>query len=415
MKSLMRFQTFTLILIFLLTGTFRGLAQEEDKKYGITFSGYVKNDFILDTRQTVSVREGHFLLYPSDELLDPDGKDINDRASFNYLSIQSRLTGTISGPDAFGAKTSGILEGAFFGATNSDINGFRLRHAFMKLTWPSTEILFGQYWHLMFVTGCFPGTVSFNTGVPFQYFSRNPQIRITQTFGKIRLAGMVATQRDFSSPGGPDALRNALLPDLQGQITYTGDKIYTGLSAGFKRVVPRIQTDSLYKTSAGVGGFNGQAFLSVKTDKLTAKFQAAYLQNGFDGLTIGGFAVQTIADPERNIHEYTTINTANFWVDLHTNGTKLQAGIFGGYSQNLGSAVEIDDISRLPEYTRGHNIAMIYRVSPRISVNSGKTRFSFELEHTGAQYGSSVNNKAIPQDLQMQVNNRFLVGVYYFF
>ena len=151
---------------------------EEEKKFGITFKGFVKNDFILDSRQVVSARDGHFLLYPANEVLDADGNDINGRASFNYLAIQSRLSGHISGPDAFGAKTSGLIEGAFFGQIEDNINSFRLRHAFIKLNWPKTEILLGQYWHHFFVTGCYPGTVSFNTGVPFQFFSRNPQIRM---------------------------------------------------------------------------------------------------------------------------------------------------------------------------------------------------------------------------------------------
>ena len=403
------------LALLILTFPMLSFSQEDKPDYGIKFSGFVKNDFILDTRQTVAVREGHFLLYPENELLDIDGEDINDRASFNYLSIQSRLTGTLTGPDAFGAKTSGVLEGAFFGATNSDINGFRLRHAFFRLNWTNTELLMGQYWHMMFVTASFPGTVSFNTGAPFQFFSRNPQIRITQKFGNLAVAGMVATQRDFSSPGGPDVLRNALLPDLQGQITYTSEGMLAGLSGGYKRVVPRIKTDSNYKTATAVGGFSGQAFLKVSTSPLTMNFQATYLQNGFDGLTLGGFAIKTITDPVRDYREYTTINTLNLWTDLSTNGKKVQAGLFAAYAKNLGASDELDDISTLPLYTRGWNIASLYRISPRIIVNSGKTRFAFELEQTGAAYGKSVTAMGIPDDLSWQVNNRFLVAAYYFF
>ncbi|MBE0654401.1 MAG: hypothetical protein IH594_11420 [Bacteroidales bacterium] len=390
-------------------------SQEDKPDYGIKFSGFVKNDFILDTRQTVAVREGHFLLYPENELLDIDGEDINDRASFNYLSIQSRLTGTLTGPDAFGAKTSGVLEGAFFGATNSDINGFRLRHAFFKLNWTNTELLMGQYWHMMFITASFPGTVSFNTGAPFQFFSRNPQIRITRKFGNLAVAGMAASQRDFSSPGGPDVLRNALLPDLQGQITYTSDGLLAGLTGGYKRLIPRIKTDSNYKTATAVGGFSGQAFLKVSISPLTMNFQATYLQNGFDGLTLGGFAIKTITDPARDYREYTTINTLNLWTDLSTNGKKVQAGLFAAYAKNLGASDELDNIGTLPLYTRGWNIASLYRISPRIIVNSGKTRFAFELEQTGAAYGKSVTTMGIPEDLTWQVNNRFLVAAYYFF
>ena len=65
--------------------------------------------------------------------------DINAKSGFNILSIQSRLTGKITGPDAFGAKTSGQLEGEFFGTADSDVNGFRLRHAFVKLDWENTS------------------------------------------------------------------------------------------------------------------------------------------------------------------------------------------------------------------------------------------------------------------------------------
>lgn len=407
--------TFLLLFGLSLLINFNLKAQDENSNFGIRFSGFVKNDFILDTRQTVSVREGHFLLYPADEYLDRNGEDINARANFNYLSIQSRLTGKITGPDAFGAKTSGILEGAFFGATNSDINGFRLRHAFVKLSWTSTELLLGQYWHMMFVTDCFPGTVSFNTGTPFQYFSRNPQIRITQKFGNLSIAGMVATQRDFSSPGGPDVLRNALLPDLQGQVAYRTDNFLAGLSAGYKNIVPRIKTDSLYKTSTGVGGFSAEAFLKIVTNPVTYKFEATYLQNGFDGLSIGGFAIQSVTDPIRDFREYTTLNVMNFWTDIHTNGDKIQLGIFAAYSQNLGTSDEVEDVSKLPVYSRGYDIANVYRISPRFIINSGKTRFAFELEHTGANYGDSVDSNGIPQDLSLQINNRFLVAAYYFF
>ena len=391
------------------------LSPESKPAFGISFTGFVKNDFILDTRQTVSVREGHFLLYPEDVLLDKDGKDINARANFNYLSIQTRLTGTITGPDAFGAKTSGIIEGAFFGATNSDINGFRLRHAFVRLNWTNTELLLGQYWHMKFITACFPGTISFNTGAPFQYFSRNPQIRITQRFGNFSIAGMAATERDFSSPGGTEGLRNALLPDLNGQIVYQTKNLMLGATVGYKRIVPRIQTDSLYKTSTGIGGMSGNLFLKAQSEKMTFKVQATYLENGYDGISIGGFAVSSITDPERDYRAYTTLDALNFWTELHTNGDFVQLGLFAGYSKNLGSREALDDVRTLPTYSRGCNIASIYRISPRVMVTSGKVSFAFELEYTGAFYGDAVDEFARVSDLELVANYRFLVAAYYFF
>ena len=135
----MRKNLFILLLAIILPA----LSFAQDTKFGIKFSGFVKTDIYWDTRQTVSVREGQFMLYPANEKLDADGNDINAKANFNMLSIQTRLRGTITGPDALGAKTSGVIEGAFFGNINTDINGFRLRHAFVKLDWGKITNHFG--------------------------------------------------------------------------------------------------------------------------------------------------------------------------------------------------------------------------------------------------------------------------------
>lgn len=391
--------------------------KEEGKKkmFGIKFSGFVKNDFIFDTRQVVSARDLHFLLYPKNVKLDMDGEDINDKADFNYLAIQSRLTGKITGPDAFGAKTSGLIEGAFFGQLESNINGFRLRHAFIKLNWETTEVLMGQYWHMMFVTGCFPGTVSFNTGVPIQFFSRNPQIRITQKVGKFTLAGAAATQLDFVSPGGAETLQNALLPDLTGQLSYSTDKLLVGATAGYKQLMPRIETNTNYKTDAMVSGVITQAFFKYVFKPITFKIQTTYAQNGYDGLQIGGYAVSSITDVERDYRSYTTMNTRGFWSDIHTNNPKLQFGLFGGLIQNLGSIDEIEELEMIRTYTRGSDIAYVYRISPRVILNSGKVRFAAEYEYTASAYGDSFNIHGVPQNEKEVANSRILIAAYYFF
>ncbi len=393
-------------------------AQQAKPAYGVTFSGFVKNDFFFDSRQTITAREGHLLLYPANEKPDRAGEDINANPSFNFLAIQTRLAGNISGPDAFGAKTSGKIEGAFFGHTNSDINGFRLRHAFLKLNWEKTELLMGQSWHLMFNPECFPGTVSFNTGVPFHFFSRNPQIKLTHSLGPLKIAAALAAQRDFSSPGGSQSLRNSSMPEIMSRITYSvGQNFLAGIGVSYKQLVPRLHTDSLFRTNQKVSGMVAQGFFKIVTSPATIKFQGTYASNAFDGLMLGGFAVKTSSnpDPVRDYHEYTTLNNLSFWGDILTNGEKVQFGIFAGYSQNLGAEDEIKDLSQISRYSRGADIANLYRISPRVILNSNKTRFALEYERTGAAYGSSFNSKAVPQNTKMIVNNRILMSAYYFF
>ena len=150
--------------------------------------------------------------------MDKNGDDINAASSFNMLSIQTRLMGKITGPEAFGAKTSGLIEGEFFGTSDGDTNGFRLRHGYVKLNWATSELIIGQFWHPMFITESFPEVVSFNTGVPFQPFNRSPQIRFTQQFGAWSVAATALAQRDFLS-NGPDGAsstyaRNAAVPEF---------------------------------------------------------------------------------------------------------------------------------------------------------------------------------------------------------
>ena len=252
----MRKITFIIIILSISFSLF-GQEPKEAPKYGISFSGFVKNDFFYDTRQTVNAREGHFVLWPAAESLDANGDDLNAVASFNFLSIQTRLKGKITGPDAFGAKTSGLIEGAFFGHSNGDINGFRLRHAFVKLTWEKAELLTGQYWHPLFETSCFPGTVSFNTGSGIQAFSRNPQIRFTYKLGKASVYAVAFSERDFTSRGTAGTssmyIRNAGVPAAHLGFRYTqknqdGTGFVFGAGAGMLTIQPETVTPLGFQT-----------------------------------------------------------------------------------------------------------------------------------------------------------------------
>ncbi len=409
------------------------LKAQDDKKFGITFHGFVKSDIYFDTRQSVAVREGQFYLYPKDKLLDENGDDINAKSSFNIISIQTRLKGIITGPDVLGAKTSAVIEAAFFGHTNADINGFRLRHAWAKLAWPKTQLLVGQYWHPMFITECFPGTVSFNTGAPFQPFTRNPQIRLTQSLGNINISFAAITQRDFAD-SGPDGvssqyLRNDVLPELNLTVKYhkkseNGNEFLIGIGGDYKSLVPRLEstiTDTdgkiieRWKTDEKVQGFSGMAFLKIKIPSLTFKLEGVFGQLTYAYTMLGGYAVQKVTDQAKNFYDYQPLDAISFWTDIHTNGKTWQFGIFGGYIKNNGSADPIEGPFYARGYSKGSYIDYVYRVSPRIMYNVGKMRFALEIERTAASYGDSIDSKGLVIDSEDVCNLRFLLGVYYFF
>lgn len=416
------------LCLVMLLASISVLAQnEEEKKFGVKFSGFIKNDLFFDSRQTVTARDGHFLLWPAAENQDPDGNDINEQSTFNILAIQTRLRANITGPDVLGAKTSGMVEGAFFAMSNATINSFRLRHAFVKLNWTNTELLFGQTWHPMFITGCFPGTVSFNTGVPFQPFSRNPQIRLTQNAGNFKFILAAQSQLDFPSrgPAGISTayIRNSASPDLHAQVHFgtkkqdAGTEVLAGAGIGYKTIVPQIETAQGYQTNESVGGLAALGFLKIKVPVMTFKFEAAYGENACDYLSLGGFAVKDVIDPDKGSVSYTPISVTSFWTDIHSNGKKLQFGVFAGYTQNNGAK---DPILNLNDglagvWGLGTNIDYAYRVSPRFVYNVEKVRFALEIENTTAAYAIDYDENYKPTESDQVTNTRMLFSVFYFF
>lgn len=429
---------FSFALIVLIPLCSFSQEKKDEPKFGIGFTGFIKNDFFWDTRESYTIREGDFLLYPKEVSLDAEGIDINDKSSFNFLSIQSRLTGKITAPDAFGAKTSAVLEADFFGNENtsfSDVNGFRLRHAFVKLNWTKTELLTGQFWHPFFIPGCFSGVISFNTGAPMQPFARNPQIRLTHKPGKISLAAVVSAQRDFTSPQGSSSLRYTSIPDLSAVVSYETihkekkTELLAGVAVDYKVLQPLLSTSKgtqTYVTSAKVNGLSATAFFKYRNPRFTLKMQGIMGQNLFDLTMLGGYAVHSITDTARNTVDYTALKNLTGWAEFNTNGEKFQFGLWAGYTQNLGAQESILVYSNRAgggDVTiRGANVKTILRLSPRVIFISGKFNFATEVEYTRADYATKNENgllnrdeKGVITDTEGVSNIRLLLSVIYNF
>jgi len=428
-----------LFLLVILPLTFFG---QKEKKFKVKFSGFVKTDVFFDSRQTISVREGHFLLYPRNEKLDPDGADINAQPGFNMLNIQTRFRMLATGPDVWGAKTSAFVEGAFFGSINPDVNEFRLRHAFIKLTWPKTQLMVGQFWHPLFHTKCFPGTVSFNTGAPFTPFSRNPQIRVTQALGRFNLAFTILAQRDFASfgPFGSSSqyLRNAVLPALNLRFEYDaknkekGTEFLIGFMGNYKMLQPRLETVNGYKTNTKVSSLSFAFYSKYEAKHFGVKMYAFYGGDAFNLTMLGGYAIENYTDFAKAEVSYTPVQTGSFWVEGYYKGKTWQVGLFAGLTRNHGSNKVINDLNIYLKtgsasdgqvfYSRGNNIDRVYRISPRLILNYGKFRVAPEIEYTVAAYATKDENGNLNRDEYGKItdskavgNVRVLIGVYYFF
>ena len=389
-------------------------AQESEQKLKVNINGYIANEMYFDTYNSVTSRDGQIYFYPLAEDIDANGDDLNKNFQAQMLAIQSRARLTLSGLEALGAKVTGAIEGDFLGTTQDYTRHFRLRHAFIKLNWQNAELLTGQFWHPMFVTGCFPGVFSFGAGAPFNPLNRAPQVRYTYSLNdNLSAMGAFLFHGDFASKGPSGALQNSGLPDMQFQLTYKNDYIFTGFTAGYKFLTPRNETLTGVKTEETIGSYNLQAFAKYTASPLTVKLQGAYGQNMTNYVMIGGYgAAENPVFATDNNYSYINLNTISFWTEVITNFDNLNAAIFAGYSSMLGAK---DDYYSL-NYARGEDIDYIFRISPRLEYSSGPVTLILEHMMTGAAYATNFDENHKPTESDSPtINHRVLFGVKYSF
>jgi len=142
-----------------------------------SLGGFIKLDTYWDSTQNSKNINGIVLR----------GNDSGfQHGNYRATAQGSRFNLTIKGPNVFGAIVTGFLEMDFDSDTsqsNSASNIYlpRLRHAMFRFNWPTTELLFGQYWSYFsewFIESAEDGPFQ-ATGTPT---ARLAQIRVTQQF-----------------------------------------------------------------------------------------------------------------------------------------------------------------------------------------------------------------------------------------
>jgi len=377
-------------------------ADAQQTEQSVRFFGFVKYDFFYDSREMVAARQGQYSLFPAGKVFNQNGNDINGNPNFHMLAIQTRLGVDYRGPEAFGASSRGFIEGAFFGNIESDINGFRLRHAFVELNWDGKhKLMMGQFWHPLFAERAVPGVVGFNTGAPFKPFARNPQVRYTFTEGNSSIILAALSQIDFASQFGSHSIRRSAVPNVHAQFQQQMGNFLGGVGADFKVLRPMFSHGEETISSYAFTGFGNYG----KGD-FRLMFQGTYGQNLFDHLMLGGFGVRESG----NDYYLENINVGAAWIDV-SYGKTTRAGLFGGYSKNYGAE---DTFTQGAVSYRGTNIDHIWRISPRIEWTSGPVRLSTEVEISTAAYGTP-DTQGLVQNTSSVTNYRFLFAAWYSF
>jgi len=106
--------------------------------------GFIKAEYLYDTRQVAAARDGEFHLFP---LPKSEATETDNLGAFVFFSRLSLTIGDL--PEALGAQVTGYFESDFFGPQNGLESTFRLRRAFVRLAWDQAEL-----YQLLMVESC---------------------------------------------------------------------------------------------------------------------------------------------------------------------------------------------------------------------------------------------------------------------
>jgi len=405
-----------LFLIFLSLGAF---SQDFLTKKGMKFelSGFVRNDFILDSRENVDACDHLLELLPKSPLYDSNGEDIYAHPSAHFLNTFTRFGTRFSGLELGGSKVSAYVEVDFTGGTVT--NSIRFRHAYTLFEWEKTKLLFGRTWHPTFIEKVYPSTLNENTGLPFQVFNRSPQLRLTHRLDDhLDLIAAAVYQFKYSNTGpngkSYEYQRNAVVPNLHAQLQYYNTNWVLGAAVDWKMIQPRTYTTggnlATYKTNEKLSTFALLAYLKYTKDLFEFKAKTMFGQNVCESLLPSGYAVATY-DYYTGAETYTPFNHIYNWVNV-TYGKEWKVGLYVGYLKNLGTSENVvGDI-----YGFATNVDMSYKISPQLIYNYKNFMFGWEMSLTTAAYGTNdLNDKAKVKDTETVSNFRNMVSIAYNF
>jgi len=424
-----------------------GKPREERKpdKVRVTPYGFVRNYFTYDNRNMYTVIGGEYDMLPYDRNMSDD-VDLNDFANAKFLALTTRVGLRLDGPEVWGAKSSGRIEGDFGGfGTNNTV--LRIRLAYVKLDWQHrnqshSELLMGQDWHPM-SGSIMPDALGMAAGAPFRPHSRTPQVRYAYTLHNgigVTAAALYQLQYMYNGPDN-NVLRtstnatsfanNAVVPEMFVGFSYKGEHVYTQVGVNVQSLRPRYfgtainGTDtSTVRVDEWLTTFTPTCYFQYLDGKFGIKARTLLAQNTSHLNQLNGYAV-TDFDPATGVATYAPMRATISYLDF-SYGKKYKVNLFLGYMKNLGAASDLYDFSGsgagdFQIYMKGKygftHLNTVWRVAPAISYNLKHYNFGLEYEVTGATFGDWASNGAIldNDNLHGVVNHRVCVLVKYNF
>lgn len=389
-----------------------GLEQPKQSKIRLKPYGFVRNYITYDSRECVAVMGEMFNIIPKDELLNEDrSEDLNDVDKLSFVSFTTRLGVDVMGPNLGRAKSSAKIEADFsgYGANNTL---FRIRQAYLSLSWDRTTLICGQTWHPM-TNQVMPAVYGFGTSSPFMPFNRAPQIKVLVDAGKGWNFTAAALYQFPNLSTGPEGVsvsysRWSMLPELYASWAHAGDHLTYGVGVDLLSIMPRktsfaerevLQEDGSMQTQTvqvrakdRVMGISPEFFADYINGKFNIKGKVVYAENTAHMTMVSGFGA-TSYDPQTGSYQYAPLRLVSTWMTA-TYGDKLKPGLMLGYAKNLGAK---NDFMSLDEIWVRHarNTDYIYRISPSLSYTIKNLQLALEVDYTVVGYGDLLLNGSV--------------------
>lgn len=452
-------KTVTLVLTMLLG--LSAMAQDAPKN-NFKLYGFIRNYFIYDSRESVSGTGDLFYYLPKDVNM-KDGIDLNDHASFGYLSLTSRLGVDVSGYYVGNAQFGAKIEGDFYsGLSNSSnanagtyfpgntkISGTataRLRQAYATVTWKdlpmsddqkaTVALKMGQAWHPM--AADFPHLFSLEVGAPFGPFSRTPLVQMDATLANnwvLSAAAIWQMQYQSTGPIGASAtyMKYGMTPEVYAAVAYKTKDFLFRVGADVLSIKPRVygsvaapteekpDATKTVKVSDRKTSVLYYAYAQYTKNKFAVKAKSTFGEGGEHMNLMSGYA--KVGENTDGSWEYASLRNSSSWISF-SYGKKWQTVLFLGYLKNLGLAQEASaPLAKADVYFCGNgfsNINQMYRINPQLIYNIGKLNVGLEYQWTSVQYGEYKDGKLngfglADQNLHWVGNNRVNLMVKYNF
>ena len=404
-----------------------GMAQVKiGKDFSLKVYGHVRTDIFYNSRANTESVDGLFYSYPKDEVLDPNGNDINGSSSSNMYAVYSRMGFDFAGPMIANAKTSAKIEFDFRGNGNDNLSALRLRHAYFNFDWGKSKVLVGQTSHPFF-GDVSPQILNLNTGSPFQPFGRAPQIRYRYNSGALQLQAAALWQSQFKSHG-PSAdngtgdgnarnqypHKNSNVPEIALGIDYKKDGWIAGVGIDLLSITPRTvaigEDDKKYKVDERLTTVSYEAHVKYTGKDLMVAAKTTLGSNFTHTSMLGGYAVKLV-DDKTGEKKYTPFRNSSTWLNI-VYGKKWKPGIFLGYIKNLGT--ESDMILGENVYGTGTNIDKLMNGTFELTYNVPHWKIGVEYTYTAAWYGKNKQDGKVA-DTHRVGNNRLVLSATYSF